>query len=167
MQCKVNQHMHIGREESFIMCGFMCLLWLAEHLFTCVHFRKTLHMFALAKHHPTQLTLWRTLKCPVQMDFLETFISIILEDSCSLIKTTQSSHLSSWGGVGWDSMRRRIAMRSGPCWLNSNFQTSPGYRERLKIKTLSSGMTFFLNALQMCLFYPPIEPLCHCHNTMQ
>jgi hypothetical protein len=43
------------------------VLGLEEHPFTCVHFRKTLlHVFVLAKHHPTQLTFQRTLKFPIQ-----------------------------------------------------------------------------------------------------
>lgn len=92
------------------------------------------------------------------MDFLKTCISFIHEDSCSLIKTTQSPYLLSWGRVGGTSVRRRIAIRSGPCLLYSNFQISPGYRERLKIKTLSSNMTFSLNGFQTCLVYLPIEP---------
>ena len=40
-------------------CSFMSL----PQPFTCVHFRKTLlHVFALAKHHPTQLAFQRTLR---------------------------------------------------------------------------------------------------------
>ena len=40
----------------------------AKHPFTCVHLGKTLlHMFAPAKHHPTQLTFQRTPKFPLQI----------------------------------------------------------------------------------------------------
>ena len=75
-QCKVDQYMCVVSKESFITCSFM----LAEHPFSCVCFSKTFphdsalvfHLCPLqentpscvcpAKHHPTQLTLQRTLK---------------------------------------------------------------------------------------------------------
>jgi hypothetical protein len=44
------------------------VLALAKHPFACVHFRKTLlHVFAPAKHDPTQLTFQRTLKFLLQV----------------------------------------------------------------------------------------------------
>jgi hypothetical protein len=46
---------------------------LAEHSFSHVCFSETfLHMFAPAKHHPTQLAFQRTLKFPLQMGVLRT-----------------------------------------------------------------------------------------------
>ena len=43
---------------------------LVFHLKESVHLRKTLlHVFAPAKHHPTQLTLQRTLKFPLHFPF--------------------------------------------------------------------------------------------------
>lgn len=61
--------------------------------------------------------------------------------------------------VGGTTVRKRTAVRSSPPGLYSNFQISPGYREKseIKIKILSSDQTFLLNAFQMCLFCPSIE----------
>jgi hypothetical protein len=60
-------YMCIVSEESFIAHPFMrvgfFVVVLANHLFTCVCFRKTLlHVFAPANHHPTRLTFQRNQK---------------------------------------------------------------------------------------------------------
>lgn len=39
----------------------------AKRPFSCVHLEKTLHVFALAKGRPTQLTFQRALKCPLHL----------------------------------------------------------------------------------------------------
>ena len=66
------------------------MLALAKHPFTCVYFRKTLHMFAPAKHHLTQLTFQRTLKFPFH-PILAHQVSARLATS-SPTEATQGSH---------------------------------------------------------------------------
>jgi hypothetical protein len=64
LQCKAGQYMHIV-SRVFHRVSFHVLA-LAEHPLSYVCFRKTLlHVFAPAKHHPTQLTLQRILKFPL------------------------------------------------------------------------------------------------------
>ena len=54
-QCKVEQYRSVVSKVFHHMSFHMLVL--AEHPFACVHFRKTLlHVFAPAKHHPTQLS---------------------------------------------------------------------------------------------------------------
>jgi hypothetical protein len=67
------------------------VLALAEYPFSHVCFRKTLlHVFALAKHHPTQLTFQRNLKFPLQEANQE---GRVIMRKCGLSKLREGQYL--------------------------------------------------------------------------